>query len=117
MLTRVSGRGAQVFGKETTTQELAQPPTHCAGAKAAQGAYTIKRVRYDRVTVVYTPVNTTDITWPLRTMMPMIAMTRTFNDTVAFCIQHIIEVLDHPNPCVNLAPDGGYRHARARVEL
>lgn len=109
------GNARQVFGQEMSTQELAQPPTHCVNGQTAR-TYPIKRKRRERVTVHYTPVDVSRVSWPVLTMLPWYTRARTFNDTASFCIQHLDEVLNHPNPCTDLAFEA-VAPGRGRIEL
>jgi peptide deformylase len=87
------------FGTLVKTSELADPPTHCA--TQLKKAYIIERKRHESVSVMYVPVNTTDITWPLKSILHGKA-TKTFTGSRSFCIQHIMEVLEQANSCEKL---------------
>lgn len=89
----------QDFGETKTTSEMAQTPARCK-----REPYKIERQRYEKTTVIYTPVPLKEIQ-----LADVAAMTIGFNRTMetfsgltAFCLQHMFEFMEESNKCNSL---------------
>lgn len=89
----------QVFGDTKTTSEMAQTPARCK-----RDPYKIERQRYEKTTVIYTPVphrplqvhDIAGMTIGLNRTM------QTFSDLTSYCLQHMFEFMEESNKCNNL---------------